>query len=87
MKRLNLQDYYNIHTDTWKLIKNVFPELLKTSDGNLVEIMERHDHPWFLGVQFHPELKSTPFKPHPIFNSFIEALIKNSNNWDEKNKN
>ncbi len=47
-------------------------------DGNLVEIMERTDHPWFLGVQFHPELKSTPFNPHPIFNSFIKALLKNS---------
>ncbi len=45
-------------------------------DGNLVEIMERNDHPWFLGVQFHPELKSTPFKPHPIFNSFIKALLE-----------
>ena len=44
-------------------------------DGNLVEIMERNDHPWFIGVQFHPELKSTPFKPHPIFNSFIKALL------------
>ena len=44
-------------------------------DGNLVEIMERRDHPWFLGVQFHPELKSTPFNPHPIFNSFIKALL------------
>ncbi len=44
-------------------------------DGNLVEIMERDDHPWFVGVQFHPELKSTPFKPHPIFNSFIKALL------------
>ncbi len=44
-------------------------------DGNLVEIMERRDHPWFVGVQFHPELKSTPFKPHPIFNSFIKELL------------
>ncbi len=47
-------------------------------DGNLVEIIERIDHPWFLGVQFHPELKSTPFNPHPIFNSFINALLENS---------
>ena len=46
-------------------------------DGNLVEIMERKDHPWFIGVQFHPELKSTPFKPHPIFNSYIKALLDN----------
>ena len=44
-------------------------------DGNLVEIMERRDHPWFLGVQFHPELKSTPFNPHPIFNSFIKSSL------------
>ena len=48
----------------------------KSPDGNLVEIIERHDHPWFIGVQFHPELKSTPFKPHPIFNSFIESISK-----------
>ena len=52
-------------------------------DGNLVEIIERHDHPWFIGVQFHPELKSTPFKPHPIFNSFIKSISKINNN--EKN--
>ena len=51
-------------------------------DGNLVEIVERIDHPWFIGVQFHPELKSTPFNPHPIFNSFIDSLIKFKN---EKN--
>ena len=49
-------------------------------DGNLVEIMERVDHPWFVGVQFHPELKSTPFKPHDIFNSYIKALIENKLN-------
>ena len=44
-------------------------------DKKLVEVMEIKNHPWFVGVQFHPELKSTPFKPHPIFNSFIKALI------------
>ena len=44
-------------------------------DGNLAEVMEMKDHPWFVGVQFHPELKSTPFNPHPIFNSFtLETL-------------
>ena len=42
----------------------------------LVEIIERTKHPWFIGVQFHPELKSTPFNPHPIFNSFISAVLK-----------
>jgi CTP synthase len=47
-------------------------------DGRLPEIVERPDHPWFVGVQFHPELKSRPFKPHPLFASFIEAAVKQS---------
>jgi len=42
-------------------------------DGVLPEICERPDHPWFVGVQFHPELKSRPFDPHPLFSSFIGA--------------
>jgi CTP synthase len=42
-------------------------------DGLLPEIIELDDHPWFIGVQFHPELKSRPFEPHPLFASFIEA--------------
>jgi CTP synthase len=42
-------------------------------DGVLPEIVERTDHPWFVGVQFHPELKSRPFAPHPLFASFISA--------------
>jgi len=47
-------------------------------DGMLPEIVERPDHPWFIGVQFHPELKSKPFDPHPLFASFIEAAVKQS---------
>jgi CTP synthase len=47
-------------------------------DGELPEIVERPDHPWFIGVQFHPELKSKPFDPHPLFASFIEAAVKQS---------
>lgn len=47
-------------------------------DGILPEICEREDHPWFIGVQYHPELKSKPFDPHPLFVSFIEASIKQS---------
>jgi CTP synthase len=47
-------------------------------DGDLPEIVERPDHPWFIGVQFHPELKSKPFEPHPLFASFIEAAVKQS---------
>ena len=47
-------------------------------DNQLPEIVERPDHPWFVGVQFHPELKSKPFDPHPLFASFIEAAVKQS---------
>ena len=47
-------------------------------DGMLPEIVERPDHPWFVGVQFHPELKSKPFDPHPLFASFIAAAVKQS---------
>ena len=48
-------------------------------DGKLPEAIELNNHPWFLGVQFHPELKSRPFSPHKIFISFIQAAIKNKN--------
>ncbi len=47
-------------------------------DGVLPEIVERPDHPWFVGVQYHPELKSRPFDPHPLFASFIEAAMRQS---------
>ena len=45
----------------------------KNPDTNLVEIVELNDHPWFIGVQFHPEYKSTVANPHPLFISFIDA--------------
>jgi len=45
-------------------------------DGLLPEIVERPDHPWFIGVQFHPELKSRPFEPHPLFAGFIAAALR-----------
>jgi CTP synthase len=45
-------------------------------DGELPEIIERSDHPWFIGVQFHPELKSRPFDPHPLFVSFVSAAVQ-----------
>lgn len=45
---------------------------------NLVEIVELKDHPWFVGVQFHPELKSKVDKPHPLFVAFIKAAIVNN---------
>jgi len=47
-------------------------------DGILPEIVEYDDHPWFIGVQFHPELKSRPFEPHPLFRSFIGAAVDRS---------
>lgn len=47
-------------------------------DGKLPEIIEIPDHPWYIGVQFHPELKSRPFEPHPLFASFVEAAVKQS---------
>ena len=45
-------------------------------DGGLVEIVELPDHPFFIGVQFHPELKSRPVNPHPIFRDFVGAAIE-----------
>ena len=47
-------------------------------DGELPEIVERPEHPWFVGVQFHPELKSKPLDPHPLFTSFIAAAVRQS---------
>lgn len=57
-------------------------------EENLVEIMELDDHPWFIGVQFHPELKSRVEKPHPLFSSFIQAALdhKNTNNQVDQEK-
>ncbi len=50
----------------------------KSPDGVLPEIAEIPDHPWFIGVQFHPELKSRPFNPHPLFTDFIRATVEQS---------
>jgi hypothetical protein len=43
-------------------------------DGRLVEIIELRDHPWFVASQFHPELKSRPTRPHPLFRDFVKAV-------------
>ena len=48
----------------------------RSLDGNLVEIVELSDHPWFVGCQFHPEFSSTPRDGHPLFNSFVRASLK-----------
>jgi CTP synthase len=47
-------------------------------DGVLPETIEYADHPWFIGVQYHPELKSRPFDPHPLFASFVGAAMERS---------
>ena len=50
----------------------------RNPERDLVEIVEIHEHPWFIGVQFHPEYKSTVAKPHPLFVGFIKAALENS---------
>lgn len=50
----------------------------QSPDGLLVEMIEIAGHPWFLGCQFHPELKSRPTTPHPLFSGFVAAAIKQS---------
>ena len=66
----------------YELTSNYFKHGLVFSgmspDNSLPEILEIPEHPWFVGVQFHPELKSKPFDPHPIFSSFIRASLKQS---------
>ena len=52
-------------------------------DGSLPETIELENHPWFIGVQFHPEFKSRPFAPHPLFSSFIKAAKNNSEKTDD----
>jgi CTP synthase len=64
--------YKNALEDTGLIFSGMSP------DDQLPEIVERPDHPWFIGVQFHPELKSRPFEPHPLFAGFIEAAVKQS---------
>jgi CTP synthase len=66
-------------------LNNAYREMLKdhglliagvSPDGKLVEVVEVPDHPWFVGVQFHPELKSRPLRPHPLFREFVKAAVK-----------
>ncbi|HET9399337.1 MAG TPA: CTP synthase, partial [Candidatus Acidoferrales bacterium] len=56
----------------------------KTPDGTYVEIIEAPDHPWFLGCQFHPEFKSKPLSPHPLFSAFIGASITHRDRADRE---
>jgi CTP synthase len=58
------------------LSKNGFVISGKSPDGKFIEIIELENHPWFLGCQFHPEFKSKPLAPHPLFVSFIQAAYQ-----------
>ncbi|SMC28173.1 Glutamine amidotransferase class-I, partial [Clostridium acidisoli DSM 12555] len=60
-----------------QLIENGLILAGTSPDDRLVEIVEVKDHPWFVGVQFHPEFKSRPNRPHPLFREFIKAALKN----------
>ena len=60
-------DYRQALTEAGMVLSGVSP------DGRLVEIVELKDHPWFVGAQFHPELKSRPNRAHPLFREFIGA--------------
>lgn len=70
-------EFNNKYLDTLKNGGLVISGL--SPDGELVEIVELSGHPWFLGCQFHPEFKSTPRKPHPLFTSFIGAALAHGN--------
>ena len=63
-------DYRDILTECGMSISGLSP------DGRLVEIIELHDHPWFIGCQFHPEFKSRPNRAHPLFRDFIGAAVE-----------
>ncbi|MCL5671622.1 MAG: gamma-glutamyl-gamma-aminobutyrate hydrolase family protein, partial [Acidobacteria bacterium] len=56
----------------------------ETPDGTYVEIVEFRDHPWFLGCQFHPEFKSRPLDPHPLFKAFIRAAMEYRERREDK---
>ncbi len=72
------------HRHRWE-VNNAYRDVLtehglrlsgQSPDGSLVEMIEYPDHPWFVGCQFHPELKSRPTRPHPLFAAFIGAAME-----------
>jgi len=79
------------HRHRYEVDKNLKAKLEKkglifsglSPDGSLPETIELENHPWFIGVQFHPEFKSRPFAPHPLFSSFIKAAKNNSESIDD----
>jgi len=79
------------HRHRYEVNKNLKSKLEKkglifsglSPDGSLPETIELENHPWFIGVQYHPEFKSRPFAPHPLFSSFIKAAKNNSENIND----
>jgi CTP synthase len=70
---------YEVNIDYRERLENcgmVFAGM--SPDGVLPETIEYPDHPWFIGVQYHPELKSRPLEPHPLFSSFVGAAVEQS---------
>jgi len=61
--------YRDLLTEKGLVLSGIYEE------GGLVEMIEIADHPWFVGCQFHPEFKSKPLNPHPLFKSFIAAAL------------
>ena len=68
--------YFDRLVESGLVVSGIYPE------GKLVEIVELKDHPWYLGCQFHPEFKSRPMAPHPLFTSFIKAALAYSQRED-----
>jgi CTP synthase len=68
---------YEFNNQYREALKNAGLAITGTSpNGELVEIVELHDHPWFLGCQFHPEFKSRPLAPHPLFRDYVRACLE-----------
>ena len=67
----------NLHINNFEKKGMIFSGM--SPDNKLPEIIELNNHPWFIGVQFHPEFKSRPLSPHPLFSSFIKAAKIKSN--------
>ena len=66
-------EFNNTYMDSLRKVGMMFSGI--SPDQGLVEMMELRDHPWFLGCQFHPEFKSKPMDPHPLFREFIRASL------------
>lgn len=71
-------DYRKILTDNGLKLSGLSP------DGRIVEMIEIPSHPWFMATQAHPELKSRPNRPHPLFQGFIEAALKPVNSLNHR---